>query len=120
MTFSLRLVLVLAALLFVAGAKKPELTVRFYAETNARDSSSFAQPVKLQSTGREIYVGKVPVLNEHDIVGILPRTISTPVAVVGFISTHASDPAAATALLQYLASPEAEVIWKEAGYEPRR
>src|SRR5438094_745511 len=36
------------------------------------------------------------------------------------ISTHASDPAAAKALLQYLASPEAQAIWKEAGYEPHR
>jgi ABC-type molybdate transport system substrate-binding protein len=38
--------------------------------------------------------------------------------VVGFISTHASDPAKAKALLQYLASPEAATIWKDAGYEP--
>jgi len=37
---------------------------------------------------------------------------------VGFISTHASDPAGAKALLQFLASPEAEAIWKDAGYEP--
>ena len=43
---------------------------------------------------------------------------SSPVPVVGFISTHASDPEAAKALLQYLASPEAAAIWKEAGYEP--
>ena len=50
--------------------------------------------------------------------GPLPRKISTPIAVVGFISKHASDPAAAKALLQYLASPEAEAIWKDAGYEP--
>jgi len=53
-------------------------------------------------------------------VGVLSREISTPVPVVGFISTHASDPTAAKALLQYLASPEAEAIWKEAGYEPHR
>jgi len=36
----------------------------------------------------------------------------------GFISTHASDPALAKALLEYLASPEAQTIWKEAGYGP--
>jgi ABC-type Fe3+ transport system substrate-binding protein len=40
------------------------------------------------------------------------------VPVVGFISTHASDPAGAKALLQYLASPEAQAIWKDAGYGP--
>jgi molybdate transport system substrate-binding protein len=60
----------------------------------------------------------LPEKDKYDIVGVLPRTISTPVQVVGFISTHASDPAAAKALLQYLASPEAKAIWKEAGYEP--
>ncbi len=60
----------------------------------------------------------LPEKDKYDIVGVLPRKICTPVPVVGFISTHASDPTAAKALLQYLASPEAEAIWKEAGYEP--
>ena len=60
----------------------------------------------------------LPEKDKYDIVGVLPREISTPVPVVGFISTHASNPAAAKALLQYLASPEAAAIWKEAGYEP--
>jgi molybdate transport system substrate-binding protein len=61
----------------------------------------------------------LPEKDKYDVVGVLPRTICAPVPVVGFVSTHASDPAAAKALLQYLASPEAEAIWKEAGYEPR-
>jgi ABC-type molybdate transport system substrate-binding protein len=61
----------------------------------------------------------LPDNDNYDIVGVLPRKICTPVAVVGFISSHASDPAGAKALLQYLASSEAETIWKEAGYEPR-
>ncbi len=60
----------------------------------------------------------LPEKDKYDIVGVLPREISTPVPVVGFISTHASNPAAAKALLQYLASPETAAIWKEAGYEP--
>ena len=61
----------------------------------------------------------LPEKDKYDVVGVLPRTICAPVPVVGFVSTHASDPATAKALLQYLASPEAEAIWKEAGYEPR-
>ena len=60
----------------------------------------------------------LPEKDKYDIVGVLPRTLTAPVPVVGFISTHASDPEAAKALLQYLASPEAAAIWKEAGYEP--
>ena len=62
----------------------------------------------------------LPEKDKYDIVGVLPREISTPVAVVGFISTHASDATAAKVLLQYLASPEAGAIWKEAGYEPHQ
>ena len=58
----------------------------------------------------------LPEKDKYDIVGVLPRNISTPVPVVGFISTHASEPAGAKALLDYLASPEAQAIWKEAGY----
>jgi molybdate transport system substrate-binding protein len=61
----------------------------------------------------------LPERDKYDVVGVLPRSICAPVPVVGFVSTHASDPATAKALLQYLASPEAEAIWKEAGYEPR-
>jgi len=61
----------------------------------------------------------LPEKDKYDVVGVLPRSICAPVPVVGFVSTHTSDPAAAKALLQYLASPEAEAIWKEAGYEPR-
>lgn len=60
----------------------------------------------------------LPEKDKYDIVGVLPRSITTPVPVVGFISTHASDPAGAKALLEYLASPEAQGIWKEAGYGP--
>jgi molybdate transport system substrate-binding protein len=60
----------------------------------------------------------LPEKDKYDIVGVLPRKICTPVPVVGFISTHASDPARAKELLQYLASPDAQAIWKEAGYEP--
>ena len=62
----------------------------------------------------------LPETDKYDIVGVLPPAICTPVPVVGFISTHANDPAAAKALLEYLASPEAEAIWKEAGYKPSR
>ena len=60
----------------------------------------------------------LPEKDKYDIVGVLPRKICTPVPVVGFIATHASDPARAKELLQYLASPDAQAIWKEAGYEP--
>jgi len=60
----------------------------------------------------------VPEKDKYDIVGVLPRSITAPVSVVGFVSTHASDPAGAKSLLEYLASADAQAIWKEAGYGP--
>jgi len=53
-----------------------------------------------------------------DIVGPLPDRISTPTRLVGFVSSHAKDPAAAKALLQYLSSPEAAAVYKANGMEP--
>src|SRR5262245_40698304 len=60
----------------------------------------------------------LPEKDKYDIVGVLPRSVSNPVSVVGFISKHARDHAGAKALLEYLASSEAQPIWKEAGYGP--
>lgn len=58
----------------------------------------------------------LPDKDKYDIVGVLPTSVTAPVPVVGFVSAHASDAAGAKALLQYLASPEAQTIWKDAGY----
>jgi len=55
-----------------------------------------------------------------DIVGTLPNAISTPTRVVGFVSTHAKDPAAAKALLAYLSSPEAAAAYKASMMQPGR
>jgi molybdate transport system substrate-binding protein len=59
-----------------------------------------------------------PNADKFDIVGVLPRKLVAPTPIVGFVSTHASDPAAAKALLQYLASPDAQAIFKADGFEP--
>lgn len=53
-----------------------------------------------------------------DIVGPLPKEICPPTVLVGFISTHAKDPAAAKALLDYLSSPEAAPVYKQHGMQP--
>jgi molybdate transport system substrate-binding protein len=54
------------------------------------------------------------------IVGNLPRDISTPTGLVGFVSAHAKDAAAARALLAYLSGPEAAVVYRETGMVPGR
>jgi molybdate transport system substrate-binding protein len=53
-----------------------------------------------------------------DKLGMLPREISPRTALVGFVSTHAKNPAAAKALLHYLSSPGAAAVYKSVGMEP--
>jgi ABC-type glycerol-3-phosphate transport system substrate-binding protein len=50
----------------------------------------------------------------------LPRDISTPTGLVGFLSARAKDPEAAKALLTYLSGPEAAKVYKERGMVPGR
>ena len=53
-----------------------------------------------------------------EVVGPLPREISTPTALFGFLSAHAKSPDAARALLKYLSSPEAAAAYKACGMVP--
>jgi len=55
-----------------------------------------------------------------DVVGPLPLEISTPTSLVGFVSSHAKDPAAARALLDYLSSPAAAAVYKAQKMQPGR
>ena len=55
-----------------------------------------------------------------DIVGPLPREISTPTGLVGFVSARAKAPEAAKALLNYLSSPEVAGIYTSLGMVPGR
>jgi len=55
-----------------------------------------------------------------DVVGALPREIAPPTSLVGFVSTHAKDPATAKALVEYLSSPEAAKVYKAQKMQPGR
>lgn len=55
-----------------------------------------------------------------DVVGQLPREISTPTLLVGFVSAHSKSPETAKALLSYLASSEAAAAYKACGMQPGR
>ena len=54
------------------------------------------------------------------VVGPLPREISTPTRLVGFVSSHAKDPAAAQSLLDYLSSPDAAAVYTAQRMQPGR
>ena len=55
-----------------------------------------------------------------EVVGPLPREISTPTSLVGFISSHAKSPEASKALLSYLSSSEGAAAYKACGMQPGR
>src|SRR5262244_3804468 len=55
-----------------------------------------------------------------EVVGPLPREISTPTVLVGFVSANSKEPEAAKALLRYLSSPEAAAVYKQRGMQPGR
>jgi molybdate transport system substrate-binding protein len=55
-----------------------------------------------------------------EVVGPLPRAISIPTALVGFVATHANVPDAAKALLTYLSSSDAAAAYKACGMQPGR
>ena len=54
------------------SSSKPKVTVRFHAEVNPNDGTSFAMPVNLQYQRRAAHVSRVPVFNEKQIQAIYP------------------------------------------------
>jgi molybdate transport system substrate-binding protein len=55
-----------------------------------------------------------------DVVGPLPKEISTPTMLVGFVGAHAKDPKAAKELLDFLSSPSAAAAYKAQRMQPGR
>jgi molybdate transport system substrate-binding protein len=55
-----------------------------------------------------------------DVVGQLPRDISTPTGLVGFVSSKATSPGAAKAVLSYLASADGIAAYKACAMQPGR
>ncbi len=55
-----------------------------------------------------------------EAIGVLPADISTPTALVGFVSAQAASPAAARALLAFLSSADAAAVYRSCGMQPGR
>jgi molybdate transport system substrate-binding protein len=53
-----------------------------------------------------------------EVVGQLPRDISTPTALIGFISSHAKATLGAKALLSYLSSPDGAAAYRKCAMTP--
>jgi molybdate transport system substrate-binding protein len=80
-------------------------------------------PAALVGKGEvEICMTFLSEINEPDvdIVGPLPPEIAKVTSLVGFVSTHAKDPAAASAFLEYISSPQAAAVYKDENMKPGR
>ena len=55
-----------------------------------------------------------------EVVGPLPGDVSEPTALIAYLSSHAKDPAAARALLDFLSSAQADAVYKAGGMVPGR
>ena len=53
-----------------------------------------------------------------EVVGPLPKDISEPTGLVGYVSAHAKDKAVAQAFLDFLSSPQAATVYRERGMVP--
>lgn len=72
----LRLLPVVCALACLGMSKKPAVTVRFYAEANARDTDAFSKPITLHNPERAAYIEKVPSISEQSIKAMFPFQVT--------------------------------------------
>lgn len=90
-------------------------------ESKLKRAQGGAGAMKLASTGEaEIGLTFVSEMEDPgiDVVGPLPKSISPPTSLVGFVSAHAKDPAAAKKLLDFLSSRDAAAAYKAQRMEP--
>ena len=71
-----RLFLIVLALAGLGMSQKPAVTVRFYAEANARDTEAFSKPVTLHNPEREAFIEKVPSISERSIKAMYPFQVT--------------------------------------------
>jgi len=74
MTKLFRLILpVIFCLFFVAAAQKPPaVTFRLHGETSERDGDIFASPVAVGNPPIQVFVEKVPLISEREILAFYP------------------------------------------------
>ena len=58
--------------------------------------------------------------SDVELGGVFPNQLAPPVSFVGFVSSHALDPVASKALLDYLASPANAAVYRAHGMQPGR
>jgi hypothetical protein len=62
----------LLALLSLGMGDKPQVAVRFHVQANAQDTERFATPIHIENPARDIFIEKIPSINERMIKAIYP------------------------------------------------
>ena len=110
-----------AGVSFEATLKK--LGVAEQIEPKLKRAQGGAAAMQMVAKGEaEIGVTFLSEMNEPGVeaAGPLPQQISIPTALVGFVSAHAKNVAAAQALLDYLVSPAADAAYRAQKMQPGR
>lgn len=90
-------------------------------EPRLKRAQGGAKAMEMVAKGEaEIGLTFVSEMNEPgiDVVGPLPKEISTPTMLVAFLSAHAKNPAAAKQLLDFISAPEAAAAYRAERMEP--
>ena len=108
-----------AGVSFVDTLKK--LGIAKQMEPRLKRAQGGANAMKMVAEGEaEIGLTFVSEMNEPgiEIVGPLPKKISTPTTLVGFVSSHAKNRAAAKQLLDFISSPGAAPVYRAEHMQP--
>jgi molybdate transport system substrate-binding protein len=100
--------------------QKLGITDQMTAKTKRVAGASLLQ--LLEKGDADIALTYASEVNDPDVnvVGPLPQDVSTPTALVAFVSAHTKSPDGAKALLSYLSSRDAGAIYKACGMQPGR
>src|SRR5258708_6906995 len=103
---------------FGSGGKTKEEEVKPKIRTGLGGAASMALVAKGEIDFGLTFISEILTEPGVEVVGPLPREISTPTGFVAFVSAHAKEADGAKALIAFLGSPQAAAIFKAKGLEP--
>ena len=72
MKTKIHLLCTLIGLLALGMGNKPDVAIRFHVQANAQDTERFATPIHLENPSRDIFIEKIPSINERMFKAIYP------------------------------------------------
>ncbi|HSI12747.1 MAG TPA: hypothetical protein VK961_11925 [Chthoniobacter sp.] len=72
MKSKISLLCALLAIFCLGMGDKPKVTIRFHVQANAQDTERFSSPLHLDNPSRDIFIEKIPSINERMFKAIYP------------------------------------------------